>query len=129
MQKRTNRQKTRTIPITGLCTTLAALAGILCLLALLVQKGTMPEELLHPALLLGCLLSAIAGCVVSSGGGERLGTLLSGAVPAVLLLCCGIVAGGGEGTGRWAIWNAAALLIPCLTAQLFRGNKRRKRRR
>ena len=130
MRKRTNKQKTRSFPITGLCATLAVLVGVLCLLALLIQKGAMPEEILHPALLLGCLLSAIAGCILSRGReAGRMAQLLSGAVPAILVLCCGIVMGGDAGVGKWALWNAAALLTPCLAAQCFRRRNRQRRRR
>lgn len=130
MQKRTQKHKTGRLPVAGLCTTVAALAGMLCVLALLVRNGTLSEELLNPALLLCCLLSAIAGCIVSRvGEGGTAELLLSGAVPAALLLCCGIVHGGGHGAGSWARWNAAALLLPCIAVQLLRGRKHRERRR
>ena len=130
MRKRTENLKRRSAPVAGLCMTLAVLAGVLCLLALLVQKGTLPEKLLQPALLTGCLLSGAAGSILCRGRGEgATAQLLSGAVPAIAVLCCGIVIGGDAGVGKWALWNAAALLIPCLAAQLFRGRKRRRHKR
>lgn len=130
MRKRTLKRKSGGFPLLGLCVTVGMLLLLLCLTAVLVREKVLPETRTELLLAPACLLSAIAGCLScrAQGGGKLLAQLLSGAVPASALLCAGVILSGGQGAGKALLWNAGALLLPCLAAQLPGGRKTKRRK-
>ena len=128
MQKRGKKRNGWLAVLTGAFVSCTVLTATLCLMAILIQSGAASERVLRPLLLAGCLLSALAGCMICRGSGRRMARLLSGAVPTALILCCCAVFNGGCGIGKWVLLNSAALMMPCLVS-LLRGNSTRKRKR
>ncbi len=130
MRKRTLKRKNGGFPLLGLCVTAGTLLLLLCVTAALMRGQIVPESRTELLLAPACLLSATAGCLScrGQGGGKLLAQLLSGAVPASALLCTGVILGGGAGVGKALLWNAGALLLPCLAAQLPGGRKTKRRK-
>ena len=113
----------------GLLVEVLSLVCLLLLLTSLTKSGNISEPLLLLLLPLSCLLSSTAGVLCVSGNKEDriLSLLLTGVVPSVCLLCCGLLFTGGDAAGS-LFWNAGAFLIPAFAAMLP-GSKRSRRRR
>lgn len=128
MRRTEQKRNFSTGAFTGLLVTAISFGGLLCLLTVLLRRGSIGDSLLRLLLPLCCLLSGTAGALSSSRkrGDRILSLLLTGVVPSGCLLCCGLFFAGAD-AGSSLLWNAAAFLLPALAA-LLPGKKNTRRR-
>lgn len=128
MQKRRNGSKPD-VPVW--CGGVAAAAALLLLLlaaAALVQRGALPKPLELPLTAACCLFSTLPGVMLVGKRQRQRGLALglTSAVPAVLLLCCGIGAAGEAGLGGSCLLSMV-LLLPWPMLSFLGGGKRHRK--
>lgn len=117
--------------MTGSVVTIAVTSIVLLAAALLTAKGSLPESMMKPAVILACASGGCAGSAAALRGvssGRLAVSAGQGIVCIVLVMIAGTFMAGKEGMESFVLTVLCILLITSAAGGLTRNGKRRRRK-